>query len=96
MSEPRAPSLGRGKRIAVLIVLALPMAIAAYILAGPTVTGPPWYMLQAAFFATLPGPAIVLALKRHTRRGWVFVAICAGFVAWSLYRAFQEWGVPAS
>jgi hypothetical protein len=72
------------------------MVIAAYILAGPTMIGMPRYVLQAAFFAALSGPAIILALERHTRRGWVFVAFCAGFVAWSLYRAFEAWGVPTS
>jgi hypothetical protein len=76
-----------------LIVLLLPMAVAAYMLVGPTMNRGPRYLLQAAFFAALPGPAIALALTRRSRGEWVFVAICVGFAAWSLYKAVEEWGV---
>ena len=89
MTREQKPSIGPKQRVIGLFVLFLPMAIAAYVLVGPEMSGAPRYLWQAAFFATLPGPAIMLALKRRTRREWFFVAICAAFVAWSIYKAIH-------
>jgi len=75
----------------------LPMAIGLFILLGPEMAAGPYHLLYAAFFVTLAGPAIALVRgRRGWRREWLFIGLCGALAVWSVYRAFEAWGGPAS